>query len=166
MKLHDAEDHRKYMTADDRAFSLAAAEQAPQETKTFCLVLADRIDLEAEMVIFESLKKNGIRGSIAPCRRPPAFWTPWPRARCQGHSATHSSPQSPLVVPEPERQPDAVSRPSCGTLGSTALRRSRTDCDTIPAGGERRCPAQHGSKVAGPCAAQHDSDPCGCRRGR
>ena len=72
MQLHDAEGHRKYMTADERARFLAAAEQAPRETRTFCLVLAytgcrlsealaltaDRVDLEAGVVIFESLKKR------------------------------------------------------------------------------------------------------------
>ena len=72
MQLHDAEGHRKYMTADERARFLAAAEQAPRETRTFCLTLcytgcrisealaltADRVDLDAGVVIFESLKKR------------------------------------------------------------------------------------------------------------
>jgi integrase len=72
MQLYDAEGRRKYMTADERARFLAAAEQAPRETRTFCLTLAytgcrpsealaltaDRVDLEAGVVIFESLKKR------------------------------------------------------------------------------------------------------------
>jgi integrase len=72
MQLYDAEGRRKYMTADERSRFLSAAEQAPRETRTFCLVLAytgcriseglsltaDRVDLEAKVVIFESLKKR------------------------------------------------------------------------------------------------------------
>lgn len=72
MRLHDTAGHRKYMTADERARFLAAAEQAPRETRTFCLTLcytgcrisealaltADRVDLEAGTVVFESLKKR------------------------------------------------------------------------------------------------------------
>jgi integrase len=72
MQLYDAEGRRKYMTADERTRFLAAAEQAPRETRTFCLLLAytgcriseglaltaDRVDLEAGVVIFESLKKR------------------------------------------------------------------------------------------------------------
>jgi integrase len=72
MQLYDAEGRRKYMTADERARFLSAAEQAPRETRTFCLVLtytgcrlsealaltADRVDLDAGVVIFESLKKR------------------------------------------------------------------------------------------------------------
>jgi integrase len=75
MHLYDAEGRRKYMTADERARFLAAAEQAPTTTDTeatFCLVLAytgcrlsealaltaDRVDLDAGVVIVESLKKR------------------------------------------------------------------------------------------------------------
>jgi integrase len=72
MQLYDAEGRRKYMTADERARFLAAAEQAPRETRTFCLTLcytgcrlsealaltADRVDLDAGVVILESLKKR------------------------------------------------------------------------------------------------------------
>lgn len=75
LQLYDAEGRRKYMTADERTRFLAAAEQAPRETRTFCLLLAytgcriseglaltaDRVDLEAGVVIFESLKKRRSR---------------------------------------------------------------------------------------------------------
>jgi integrase len=70
--LYDAQGQRKYLTADERARFLTAAEQAPRETRTLCLVLAytgcrisealaltaDRVDLEAGTVIFSSLKKR------------------------------------------------------------------------------------------------------------
>jgi len=72
LNLHDAHGRRKYLTADERAKFLAAAEQAPRETRTFCLTLcytgcrisealaltADRVDLDAGVVIFESLKQR------------------------------------------------------------------------------------------------------------
>ena len=61
MPLYDGEGRRKSMTADARARFPAAAEQAPRETRTFCLTLcytgcrlsealaltADRVDLDA-----------------------------------------------------------------------------------------------------------------------
>ena len=72
MQLYDAHGRRKYLTADERAQFLAAAEQAPRETRTFCLTLCytgcrisealaltvDRVDLDAGVVVFESLKKR------------------------------------------------------------------------------------------------------------
>ena len=70
--LYDAAGQRKYLTAGEREAFLRAAEQAPRETRTLCLVLAytgcrisealaltaDRVDLEAGTVIFSSLKKR------------------------------------------------------------------------------------------------------------
>ena len=80
MQLHDAEGHRKYMTADERARFLVAAKQAPREKRTFCLVLAytgcrvsealaltaDRVNLEADMMVVESFKKrrSGFYGAV------------------------------------------------------------------------------------------------------
>lgn len=70
--LFDAQGRRKYLTGDERARFLAAAENRDRETRTFCLVLAwtgcrisealaltaDRIDLAEGVVVLESLKKR------------------------------------------------------------------------------------------------------------
>lgn len=70
--LFDHCGRRKYLTADERAAFLKAAEQAPQEIKTLCHVLAytgcrisealaltvERIDFAGQMIVFESLKKR------------------------------------------------------------------------------------------------------------
>lgn len=72
MRLYDAAGHRKYLTAEERRAFLAAAEKAARPVRTLCLVLAytgcrvsealaltaDRIDLEAGTIVFESLKKR------------------------------------------------------------------------------------------------------------
>lgn len=72
LQLYDAQGQRKYLTAEERARFLAAAEQADRETRTLCLVLAytgcrisealaltaDRVDLEAGAIVFASLKKR------------------------------------------------------------------------------------------------------------
>lgn len=72
MQLHDGAGRRKYLTADERRAFLAAAEKAPRQVRTLCLVLAftgcrisealelsaRRIDLDAGTIIFESLKKR------------------------------------------------------------------------------------------------------------
>lgn len=72
MQLYDVQGRRKYLTADERAAFLRAAEQAPRETRTFCLLLAytgcrisealtltaDRVDLANGTIVFESLKKR------------------------------------------------------------------------------------------------------------
>lgn len=70
--LYDAQGRRKYLTAEERKAFLAAAEKAPRQVRTLCLVLAytgcrisealdltvQRIDIDAGTVIFESLKKR------------------------------------------------------------------------------------------------------------
>ncbi len=72
MQLYDGAGRRKYLTGEERRAFLAAAEKAPRQVRTLCLVLAftgcritealelspRRIDLEAGTVIFESLKKR------------------------------------------------------------------------------------------------------------
>src|SRR4051794_40426576 len=66
------EGHRKYLTREERARFLKAAEKADRETRTLCGVLAftgcrisealeltaDRIDLAGGAIVFESLKKR------------------------------------------------------------------------------------------------------------
>src|SRR6266540_7188581 len=68
--LYEANGHRKYLTADERDRFLKAAEKAERDVRTFCGVLAytgcrisealaltaDRIDLAAGVIVFESLK--------------------------------------------------------------------------------------------------------------
>lgn len=71
-ELCDREGRRKYLTAEERGAFLAAAEKASRAVRTLCLVLAytgcrisealdltaQRIDIEAGAIIFESLKKR------------------------------------------------------------------------------------------------------------
>jgi len=70
--LYDLTGHRKYLTNDERAAFLSAAELAPREVRTFCGMLVytgcrisealaltvDRVDLRASVVVFETLKKR------------------------------------------------------------------------------------------------------------
>jgi integrase/recombinase XerD len=72
MQLHDGAGRRKYLTGDERRAFLAAAEKAPRQVRTLCLVLAftgcrisealelsaRRIDLDAGTIVLESLKKR------------------------------------------------------------------------------------------------------------
>ena len=79
-ELYDANGNRKYLTADERADFLKAADQASREVRTFCHVLhftgcrtsealeltADRVDFRNGTLTFESLKKrrDGIYRSV------------------------------------------------------------------------------------------------------
>lgn len=70
--LYDGQGHRKYLTADERAAFLNAAQDAPREMRTLCIVLAyggcrisealaltaDRVDLSDEVIIIQTLKKR------------------------------------------------------------------------------------------------------------
>jgi len=72
MSLHDATGARKYISADERGRFLAAADRAPREVRALCHTLAwsgcrisealalsgERIDLTANTLTFESLKKR------------------------------------------------------------------------------------------------------------
>ncbi len=72
MQLHTPEGTRKYLTAAERDGFLRAAEQADRTVRTLCMALAysgcrlsealaltaDRVDLGAGTVVFESLKKR------------------------------------------------------------------------------------------------------------
>jgi integrase len=72
LQLHDAAGARKYVTATERGAFLAAAERAPRQVRTLCLTLAysgcrlsealaltaGRVDLDAGLLVFESLKKR------------------------------------------------------------------------------------------------------------
>ena len=71
-ELFDKTGRRKYLTPEEREAFLKAAEIAPRDVRTFCGVLAftgcrisealeltaDRIDLNAEAIVFETLKKR------------------------------------------------------------------------------------------------------------
>jgi integrase/recombinase XerD len=70
--IYDREGHRKYLTLGERQAFLKVAMQRPRDVRTFCLVLAytgarlsevlaltpSRIDPDAGIVVFESLKKR------------------------------------------------------------------------------------------------------------
>ena len=72
MSLYAADGSRKYLTADERAAFLKAAEIADRRVRTLCMTLAyagcrlsealaltaDRVDLAAGVLVFESLKKR------------------------------------------------------------------------------------------------------------
>ena len=74
MHLHTADGARKYLTVGEREAFLKAAELAGRETRTLCMTLAyagcrlsealaltaDRVDLAAGALVFESLKKRRI----------------------------------------------------------------------------------------------------------
>jgi integrase/recombinase XerD len=72
MQLHTGDGSRKYLTAGERDAFLRAAEQADRPVRTLCMTLAyagcrlsealaltaDRVDLAAGVLVFESLKKR------------------------------------------------------------------------------------------------------------
>jgi integrase/recombinase XerD len=72
MQLHTADGMRKCLTAGERDGFLRAAEQADRPVRTLCMTLAyagcrlsealaltaDRVDMEAGVLVFESLKKR------------------------------------------------------------------------------------------------------------
>jgi integrase len=86
MSLYDQNGQRKYLTPAERDMFLRAADDAEREMRTLCGTLvhtgcrisealalsADRVDLRAGVVIFESLKKRR-RGVYRPVPVPPVF---------------------------------------------------------------------------------------------
>lgn len=80
MQLHTADGARKYLTAPERNTFLRAAEQADRPVRTLCMTLtfsgcrlsealaltADRVDLAAGVLVFETLKKrrSGVYRSV------------------------------------------------------------------------------------------------------
>ena len=72
MQLHTVDGARKYLTAGERETFLKAAERADRQVRTLCMTLAyagcrlsealaltaDRVDLAAGTLVFESLKKR------------------------------------------------------------------------------------------------------------
>jgi integrase/recombinase XerD len=86
LRLYTPEGARKYVTAGERAAFLRAAEQAERRVRTLCMTLAyagcrlsealaltaDRVDLAAGVVVFESLKKRR-RGLYRAVPVPPAL---------------------------------------------------------------------------------------------
>ena len=72
LRLHTSEGARKYLTAGERDAFLRAAERADRSIRTLCMTLAyagcrlsealaltaDRVDLAAGVLVFESLKKR------------------------------------------------------------------------------------------------------------
>jgi integrase/recombinase XerD len=72
MRLYDGTGKRKYLTPAERQEFLRAAENAPQAVRTFCATLAHtgcrisealaltaaRVDIDAGVLVFESLKKR------------------------------------------------------------------------------------------------------------
>ena len=86
MQLHTAGGARKYLTAGERDAFLRAAERADRAVRTLCMTLAyagcrlsealaltaDRVDLAAGTLVFESLKKRQ-RGIYRAVPVPPAL---------------------------------------------------------------------------------------------
>ena len=88
MSIHDPVGARKYLTDDERRRFLAAADAAPREVRAFCHTLAwtgcrvsealaltaDRVDVAAGTIAFESLKKRR-RGRFRTVPVPPELAT-------------------------------------------------------------------------------------------
>jgi integrase/recombinase XerD len=86
LRLYTPEGARKYVTAGERQAFLRAAEEAERRVRTLCMTLAytgcrlsealaltaDRVDLAAGVVVFESLKKRR-RGLYRAVPVPPAL---------------------------------------------------------------------------------------------
>jgi integrase/recombinase XerD len=86
MQLYDQNGQRKYLTPSERQDFLQASESASREVRTFCGTLAhtgcriseglgltaDRVDVRAGALVFESLKKRR-RGIYRGVPVPPAF---------------------------------------------------------------------------------------------
>ncbi len=86
MHLHTVDGARKYLTAGERDAFLRAAERADRSVRTLCMTLAyagcrlsealaltaDRVDLTAGVLVFESLKKRRI-GVFRAVPVPPAL---------------------------------------------------------------------------------------------
>jgi integrase len=85
-ELFDQQGNRKYLSAEERAAFLRAADQAPREVRTFCALLHytgcrisealeltyERIDLAGGVIVFESLKKRR-EGVYRAVPVPPSF---------------------------------------------------------------------------------------------
>src|SRR5215813_2734037 len=70
--LHDRQGHRLYLTAEERAAFLLAAQHFPREVRTLCVILhdtgcrisealsltGDRVDFSGKAVVFDTLKKR------------------------------------------------------------------------------------------------------------
>ena len=83
LRLYTADGARKYVTAGEREAFLREAERADRLVRTLCMTLAyagcrlsealaltaDRVDLAAGVLVFETLKKRQA-GSTAPCPSP------------------------------------------------------------------------------------------------
>jgi integrase/recombinase XerD len=86
MRLYDSRGQRKYLTPAEQKEFLQAAEEAPEEVRTFCATLvytgcrisealaltADRVDFGDGVLVFESLKKRR-RGVYRAVPVPPVF---------------------------------------------------------------------------------------------
>ena len=129
MQLHTADGARKYLTASERDSLLRAAEQADRPVRALCMTLtyagcrlsealaltADRVDLAAGGLVFESLKKHrtgifrdvpvppalldaldmvhGIRELRGRRGKGRAVWL-WPWSRMTGWRAVHAVMQA------------------------------------------------------------------------
>jgi hypothetical protein len=180
MQLHTADGTRKYLTAGERDAFLREADLADRPVRTLCMTLAyaacrlsealaltaDRVDLAAGVLVFESLKKRrtGIFRSVPV---PPALLDTldmvhgirelharrgkgrsvrlWPWSRMTGWRAVHAVMQ-------------AAGLRGCAGRAQRAAARFR--------GGRRhrRHPAQPGAEMARPCPAEHDRRLCQCLR--
>ena len=179
MALHTIDGARKYLTTGERDAFLRAAEQADRQVRTLCMTLAfagcrlsealaltaDRVDLVAGLLVFESLKKrrSGIYRAVPV---PPALLEAldlvrgirelqgrrgkgrgvrlWPWSRMTGWRAVHAVMAS-----------GGLDGPHASPKGAAArLRRGRR---------LGRHSAEFGAEVAGARSADHHSHLCRCR---
>lgn len=108
MSLFDATGARKYLTAEERAAFLKAADRAERPVRTLCITLAyagcrlsealaltaDRVDLTNGVLVFESLKKR-----CAPDHQVRSLSTSRPRDRPPAElTAVNHAPTYPISV--------------------------------------------------------------------
>jgi integrase len=115
--LYDARGHRKYLTTAERTAFLTAAEETPREVRTLCSLLAhtgcrvsealgltaDRVDLRAELMVFEALvgfQGRGVAEVVHPdfchalLRHALLFQWPSERVAMLGQGGSISPPES------------------------------------------------------------------------
>jgi integrase len=181
MTLHTAAGARKYLTESERAAFLQEAEVAERQVRTLCMTLAhtgcrpsealaltaDRVDLSAGVVVFESLKKrtdgvfraalppalldtldmvHGIRETQARRGRGRDVFL-WPWSRMTGWRMVHAVMQAAGL--------DGVH--ACPQRVAPRLWGGRR---------LRRHPPQPRAKMAWACTALHNRHLCRCRRSR
>jgi integrase/recombinase XerD len=133
MQLRTADGTRKYLTASERGAFLQEADLADRPVRTLSITLAliaDRVDLAADLLVFESLKKRrtGVFRSMPPCparynrhgtRHPRAAREAWQRPRRAALAVVADGRLAGGACSDAGRRGSRVCRPrpkGCGTV--------------------------------------------------